>query len=86
VVAWVEPPKQRHRIVAARTVAAGERLRDGIGRRRAKRRGRNDEKRPGRLDRGRDQALGGNDLEPRGEVEPPAQPRLGDERVEHAWR
>ena len=41
------------------------------------------QERPGRLDGGRDDPLGRDDLDPGRGVEPPAQSRLGQERVEH---
>ena len=44
---------------------------------------RHEQDRPRRLDRAREQALGGDDLQPVGGIEPPAEPRLRDERVEH---
>ena len=91
VIGRVEPAEDRDGIGTTRTVAAREdRCRPGRIGRPAAAPGvhpedgcRDDQDRPARLERGRDEVFGRDDLEARGEVQPPAEARLGDERIEH---
>ena len=96
MVRRVEPAQDGERVVAARAVPARQRRGRGLAARRA---GGSRPRRstrstaagtmssgPGRLDRRPDESLGGDDLEAVGEVEAPAEARLGDERVEHRGR
>jgi hypothetical protein len=70
---WPMPPRQwRGKRRFARSRARAEQGCEGC-----------EQERPGRLDRGRDERLGRNDLEPGREVEPPVVSRFGDELVEH---
>ena len=84
VISRVQAPEQEDRIPTRGTVPARQRLRRRV-------RGgpeggqRNDEDGPPGFKRRRDEPLGGDDLQARGEVEPPAEPRFGDERVEHPF-
>jgi hypothetical protein len=78
----IEPSEEGDRVRAGRGVASRERLRiavrDGVQDRR-----RDNEHRARWLDGRGHQTLGGDHLEAGREVEPPAEPRFGDERVEH---
>ena len=95
MVGRIEPAEDGDRVVAARAVPAGQDRRE-IRRRRSRsrpRRRRSGGPRAGTISAGRDgssgvrdEALGREDLEAVGEVEPPAEPCLGDERVEHRVR
>ena len=62
-------PRER---LAVRPVTTGTQGREG-----------HHQERPRRLDRRRDQPLGGDNLETGGKVEPPAQPCLGDQGIEN---
>ena len=86
VIGGVEPAEHRERVAAGGSVPAGERLDGAAVVRRAERRQRHEEERAGCLDGRRDEALGRDDLETGGKVEPPAQPCLGDQGVEHRPR
>ena len=86
VVGRIEPAEHRERVTSGGSVPAGERLDSASVIHRAERRQRHDEKWPGCLNGRRDEALGRNDLEAGGKVEPPTQPCLGDQRVEHRPR
>jgi hypothetical protein len=64
-------------------VATGERPRRSVAGTEPEERPGDEDDRPARLDGAADELLGRDDLQPAGEVEPPAQPRFGDEGVEH---
>jgi hypothetical protein len=89
----IEASQDVERSSAARAVSPGERLGRGDHARTAvaavagealEDRQRADEERPGRFDRCRRDPVHGDELEARGEIEPAAVPRFGDQRVEHA--
>ena len=95
VVHRIEAAKQNERIAAGGTMAAGQpgglvhRLGHGAVTLGLGQRGpseddhRREDQRPARLDRGRQQMLDGDDLEPAREVEAPAELSFVDQRVEH---
>ena len=84
VVRRIEPADVVDRVGRSRARAAGKRRSGrGVAARGTQDRERDDQGRPRRLQRAREEPFCGDHLEPVGGIEPPAEPRLRDERVEH---
>ena len=84
VVRRVEAAEDRQRVVAAGSVAAGQRRHRLAAPVAPEQRGRHDQHGPRRLDGRADEPLGGDQLDARARIQSPAQPRLGQEGVQHA--
>jgi hypothetical protein len=79
----IEPTQEDQWVTRCRTRTARERQGLDSPVVRTKRRERDDQERTRRLDRRADEPLAGEHLDPVCRVQPPAKPRLRDERVEH---
>ena len=84
MVRRIEAAEDGERVAAAGSVPPGQRRRRPRPPAAPEQGGRHDQDGPRRLDRRADQPLGGDDLDAGGRIQSPAQPRLGQERVEHA--